>query len=408
MSFVKNSETVKMSFHHKELCEQYLKTVLRKSAKGEFRTTQWLLMQNLSLARRLVRLLIQKCENVQADNVIVLANSGIPLGVFMGLALDKPIYFYRREPWTVDDQTDIYIVPPLPKNSVSILVDSNINSGLTMKTCTELVKKQGGEVSSVVALFDIRKPHDASSDSYTSNIITPITLFERSVCVETLERITSSQKASSESISDILRPPEKSDHMFWTFDESGYIPSRSKRFWGLMRGMLPGYTGRSAVRKITYIDATLSRKLKAAFSSTDTDIWRFFTMPKLRKEVCETVNHVFDLGDIDVLIGTSYLGTAFALCLAWNSRFQGKIISTVDTESWRELQISQESNNHLICSGRLMTGIHTWGAIGLADRHNLNVSQVLALRFANELVRYPRNRHVDNIFHRIDDIYVLS
>lgn len=362
------------------LVKKYLGTVFSDGAtkKTISHFNPWLVLKDLDLATRLAEnmsgLLPKK---LLPHGVCILADSGLPLGVLTAQAMGRPMYFYNRNPWRLDDiNHQYYIFPKPPEGIILSLLDSHITTGFTAKTCYRLLSERSIKVNSVISpitFIDILPKETERHDDLPYRNLAKASKFK-----DTLFSLR-----GIESPNDIINMI-KARHKEPRYLESPYLPSRIGRLKAIIASP---FTGKKL--NVRYLDEDIKQELRNAFSSSESDIWSLFTRPKLIKETCEGIGKRIDFNEYDTIVAIGVIGTIFALCLAWHNKYKGKIVSTYEPTDWNESLLA--SKNVLICTGRLLTGIYLHGTSDDLKKRGINPKLAIALRLAPEAVKFPRS-----------------
>lgn len=376
------------------LIDQYLQLIVRKNEKGKLLFDPWFILQDLNFAFKLSRELASKINEKEIDGIVVLADSGIPLGILVSQIICKPIYIYHRSSLEIDDMPGSYFVfPQPPEGSRVCLIDSHITTGFTGCACTDYLITNN-KVSPQNLFVPI---------SFWNIPLQGISRYSRDCLKHTFlgdARHYENQLLSLfgvESINDVVsiineRRKEKFQHS--TKDVSGYIEPIGKRIEFFL---LSQVSKKRNPFKFKYFNENLSQYLQSSFSSKESEIWGFFTKPELVKYVCKLVGEKIDLSQYETIIGTGLLGTFFALCLACHNNYSGTILSTYRASGWIHQKENNVNGKCLICCGRLRTGQYLRGALKMIKDHNLIPENILILRMNLTGVKFPRNLLINNI-----------
>lgn len=387
------------------LIREYLRATVDRNDRNDIVFSQWLLLRDMALARSVAEAVATEAGRHPApDACCVLADSGIPLGVLIAQALGQPMHFYRRQPWTIDNDPVAYSVyPRIPSGSTVSLVDSHTMTGFTSSACHDVLAKSDVQVDRVItaiSLFDLP---------------TRLVRYKRSVdylrlCDATAVKDILVELFDPESWNDVggaireaAQRARQDTFTLDSMDEMGSLPPKSRGFLAIAGFLLRGHEG-----QVHYVSRELVRELRELFDPTESDTWRFFTRPDLIRRVSEVTGQAVDLSRFDVIIATDYLGLIFALCLAWHNEFNGMILSTRTPLGWKDVGTCAGSKRCLICSGMIFSSNYVLGAIRLSSAYGLKPETILCLRFAGEKVGFPRSRAVLRLDGLAVDVFAVS
>lgn len=384
-----------------ELIHEYLDTIIQRDALGEIFFNPWLILQNTNLAKRLIREICNSFDFNNSTGICILANSGIPLGVLLALSTNKPMYFYRRDPWEIEDlQGSCYIYPQPPKFSHLTLIDSHIGSGFTSGTCYDYLLQKHIAVDNIVApiSFINQVPSDIEKITRDTNYCC---LSEANDVEEILLNIFQYQN-----MADVIRSIKhrKED----VIPASGVDPSTMQlsKFEKILT-LFKAITGKR--EKIEYLDLDFCKYLRKKYSSHESDMWLLLTSTNEFTRIIEIINQKINFNNYDMLIGTGILGTIFSLCFYWFTDFQGAIYSTYKPTGWDKLSVNSKKTSCLVFSGRVRTGVFLKSILKRLHESNIEIEKVIVIRYAPQGVRFPKNLFMNNLLRILNGrIYFLS
>lgn len=385
-----------------ELVSNYLQTILiENESKPIF--DPWLILQNLPLAHAVGQNLAHLIQNVEQSSICVLADSGIPLGVLVAQVLNVPIYFYRRSPWVFDRKGINYLLPSNGTTKREIhLVDSHIRTGYTASQAYEFLSLAGYNVKSIVAPLAFHYPI-TTLEAYRDKL--DYNLLLKDISQKQLEKYLFNAYAVSHT-KQYLHSFLYDGHKYENDGVSYLLPKKTRLLMLLRSLVLP--------RRLPAFqppNVTLARKMSNLFNSSPSGIWELFMYPELLAEACGIVIGQINIQEYEVIIGNGYIGTIFALCVAYRSNFQGTILSTVRGGFVRHKGISSplKSQRAAIFSGTLQSGYYLLATSDLLRSMKVYADTMVALRFNPSGVDLIRRRVLTYLSELKDmQIIVLS
>lgn len=384
---------------------EYQQSIIRKAESGDLVLNPWWTLGDTRKAWRVVDALASIIGTEGVTGVCVLADSGIPIGVPLAQALHLPCYVYRRKAWDLEGTNDAqYLLPSPTPGSALVLVDSHIGSGVTAGTCIAYLLERDIAVRKIAAPFQL--PSTGNAAVITPALPEKVLLqdhieedeaktFNARLSGGKIERATISQHFPS-----LLRPYRS------IVDDTGYLPFKRKRLGFIATSLI---SRRKPTPELRPFDTDLASDLRKTFDSGASEVWGFFAKPDLVKRVCRSVMNQIDMGRIDIIVGTGGVGTLLALSLAFNSRFAGTVLTTLERGiEWYSPLNHTERPRVLMCTGRLCTGQYVLGAKQRLAELGLCLDSVLALRYAPEIVKSPRNHMISALDNLEAPILVLS
>jgi orotate phosphoribosyltransferase len=371
------------------LVENYLRIIVDRDEQDEIIFSQWLVLKDMELARSLAEAAASKVRDLSpSEGSCILADSGISLGVLIAQALGQPMYFYRREPWSIDDEPVAHsIYPRVPPGLTVSLVDSHTMTGFTSSTCHDMLQENNVSVDRVITILNLS---DLSEDTRSQRAVDHISLSDgvplKKVWIDLFGH--ESWIDIGGAIRKARRSAKKQIFLTDSIDETGYLPSKSRRLSAIGRSL---FRIRGDLR-FDYVSKELAQELRGLFGSTESEVWRVFTYPDVIKRVSIATGEAIDLSRFGVIVATGYLGMFFALCLAWYNDFNGSILSTRTPVGWQGVRTNAGEKRCLICSGRILTSNYVLGAIRLSSAYALEPDMILTLRLSGEGVSFPRDR----------------
>lgn len=377
----------------RELTEIYLRTVL-VSPKPNIGATfaPWRIMQDMKFARLLAEVIASKIDTSKVSGICILANSGIPLGVLVAQILQMPAFFYKSSPWTIDDEPGpLSIYPRIPTGSNVVLFDSHITSGFTSSSCYDMLKENGITVESVISIISFLDVPGITINrrnvhyNVISNAIDHVDTLLQLLSVEEYSDISIALKTANDEARKQSFPSGSSDL-------TGYLSTKLNRFSKLLLSLIS-----QSKTPLEYHDQELAQNLRTLFASRESALWLLFSNPGLIRKISLDAGNAILINQYDVIVATGYLGTIFALCMAWHNNFNGQIISTHSPIGWDKLPKTGSIIKYLICSMRLRTGYYVNGALNLISQYAdpERSETIFALRLWNEEVDFPRNRFLE-------------
>ena len=356
-----------------ELIKTYLSTLVYKE-NGNISYDPWLILQNMKLARKIVLRLIETFDFSKIDGVCILANSGIPLGVMLSQAISKPMFFYRRQPWSIEDKPNkpFFIYPIPEEGSNLVLVDSNIGDGTTSGACVSFLENNNINVKSCItpisfihqAKYHVERNIEYISLVYAEEIIDDLLELFHCETEEKVLQVITKRKEEEVPISGINNKTKKL--------------SFGKKIQTIFSNFF------SSKYQFSVIDEDLSSFLKKSFGSEESQFWSVFSKPKDLKEACLKISKATGIDEYDIFFGTGFFGTIFAIMLAWYSNSDKKIYSTYLLAGWDTLNEQADANNkYIIISGRLRTGIIIKRLLLDLEKINITTEAVVAIRHIN-------------------------
>jgi len=382
--------------------DKYLECIITDNKYGGKIFDPWLIMENPELLRTICELLSLKYESVEnVNSCCILADSGMPIGIFLAQNLSLGMHFYRRSSWMIDDETGPRsIYPKLNKDSVLPIIDSHITTGFTAGSCIELLKYQDVGVDNVITVVNFQTIPNFEPFYKPQNLISGVSVSDKKEIVFKAFGIDRWEKLPQEMISSRIR--SKSFHFENKYrKKSQVISNKSKRFFRIIKSLSP-FLGKL---EINYIDDRLSNELNKVFPSAESGVWNFFTFPDEVKKACLALNKILDFNSHQVLVATDYLGLIFTLCIAWHNNFSGKILSTKSRVGWDNVPPGTDC---IICSARIQTGYSILATLDFLSQYKFVPSKIVALRYSNEQVEFPRNKVIEYLVSKNIPIYALS
>ena len=401
MLFPNHTKSIKNPDYY--LIESYLKKLVRKKSNGETLYDPWLILTDFSLSKLLANRIASKIRNIKISGICILADSGIPLGVLLSLALEKPFFIYRRDPWSIDNLSgDRFIFPNPPEGSELIIVDSHITTGYTSSACFDMLNARGISVKGIVAPISFLDLQLLNNKSYKRDVKyisladsldyqkLLLELFEVDMMLEVVSKI---KKRAAEL--------KKEDD-----EETQFTPPRIRRFSGL----LSSFFRKNSKLPFTILDENRQKNLNNEFSSDESEVWDFLcNRPQGLKILCERVGQEITLNSFPILIGTEMLGSIFSISLAWYNEYEGEVFSTYKPDGMNIKRFHLHTGSYLLVTGRIRTGIFVRGAIEALGKYNLIVAKILVLRLALSGVQTPRNLMIYDSLRRANcEILVIS
>ena len=387
------------------LLTEYQKSIVKEAESGNLVLNPWWALEDTRKTWRIVDALASIVDTEGVTGLCVLADSGIPIGVPLAQALHLPCYVYRRKAWDLEGTNDPQFLLPSPTpRSTLVLVDSHIDSGVTAGTCVAYLLERNITVKKIAAPFQL--PPTGNAEVVVPELPEKVLLqdhleedeaktFGVYFGRERIERATISQHFPS-----FLRPYQS------IVDDIGYLPFKRKRLGFIATSII---SRRKAIPELGPFDANLASDLRQTFGSGASQVWDFFAKPDVVKRVCRSAINQIDMGKIDIIVGTGGVGTGLALSLAFNSRFAGMILTTLERGlEWYSPVNYAERPRVLMCTGRLCTGQYVLGAKQRLTELGLGLDSVLALRYAPEIVKSPRDRMISALDNLEAPILVLA
>ncbi len=382
------------------LLAEYVKSLNKKKGDDNI-FDPWFILQNVETGRKVVNELIKGIDYSEIDGVCVLANSGVPLGILFSLAINKPMYFYNRETWSIgDNKTDNYFIYPIPPlGSRVTIIDSHIDTGFTSCDCYALLQKRNIKVTSIIAPISFLNETNQDSQKYLQDT-NYCFLAEANDIKEIL--LSSFECEDIGTVEKIMKLRIEEDIPTIDFDERSYSLSKKELVKATISSLFH-------VRQVErFFDTALADKLSTIFRSNEESVWSFFTQSS---HLCETFSQIGSkvlAEEYDVLVGTGFLGTVFAICYAWVNNFNGVILSTYKTSGWSNID-EYIGKSCLIISGRLQSSYYLRRTIKLLNAKGIRNFRILVMRYAPENVDFSRRLIVSD-FLRIykDKIFIIS
>jgi hypothetical protein len=377
------------SLEQNDLIEQYLTATIQNYGEKGTIFAPWLILQHMELARNFAKRIALKSNGLVSSGFCVLAESGLPIGILVAQAMGKPMFFYRKTPWQIEDKPGPWsIFPPVPPGSALTLVDSHITTGFTASSCHDFLKQMGVFVDNIACIITFQDlpgvtPHWRSIHpiSLSTALAHRATLLDR-LGAETWDQVYSLMTKAANNARGLSFGLKSADDV-------GYLLTKPNRLRTILQYLL--YAVQSKLQ-IKYVDQKLAKELRSHFGASESELWRFFTHPDWVRRVCLCAGESLGIDSYDVIVATDTLGTIFALCLAWHNNFTGRIVSNRSPVGWDDLNHMRNPVQCLVCSARLHSGYHVSGTIKLLSRFHIEPKAVLALRLSTEGIGFPHNR----------------
>lgn len=254
----------------RSLVREYLETVFSDGTteKTASHFNPWLVLKKLDLATRLAENMSGLMPKKSLPHgVCILADSGLPLGVLTAQAMGRPMYFYNRNPWKLDDiNHQYYIFPKPPEGIILSLIDSHITTGFTANTCYKLLSERNIKVNSVITpitFLDLLSKETEKHEDLPYRNLAKASKFKDSLF----------SLRGAEDANDIINMI-KARHKEPRYLESPYVPTRLERLKAIIASP---FSGREL--NVRNLDEDIKQSLRNAFSSSESDIWSLFTRP---------------------------------------------------------------------------------------------------------------------------------
>ncbi len=327
-------------------------------------------LRDLRLLRDIVGALAPEVDP-DVDAVCLLANSGLPFGVFLARRLNKPLYFYRSAGWFAPAaaQPD-FVKPTPPRGSRVVLADSHVHEGYTAGKAEEKLAELGVDVAAVVVPFDFDRLH-------LYPIHAPILSLGRLSEYETvLQAILHSYGFGSR------RPAHEClrEDRFWRYvpDDSVSFPDDIHDQWA--EASLSGVPFLSRKPAISYIDQRLKVKACRHLSGSSHRAWNLFTNPNLVSDAAMAVTRFLGADNYDLLVGTGVVGTALALTLAYSDSFRGHVVTLIPELGFLPTAEMLRDRRVLLCHDSLASAAYLLDVLDVASRLEARVEALLAIQ----------------------------
>ena len=328
---------------------------------------------------------IQTKLQKKPESICALGSSGLALGIFLSMKLELPIYFYKSEGWPETKEHNIfYLLPTVEKRRSTILVDSHFRSTNTWGECETYLKRYMLLDPLALALLFYPDTNEIRKDS----CLQIITVLKASDYIN--EIIGSDDEVS---FKKMLHPSSK----FWDSpaEKKNYI-ERDKQY---EKRLLLELQKKEEMPNIEQISIPQEIKEKAKkIPISDPGIWNYFSDPKLVSDICDSLISKCLFDNTGYLIGVSYLGSAFALCLSYSLLKQGikaRVYNSYDNSPFL-LPIQDEyfpdKKDIFICQVRLITGLLALNSIKKIESRNSNRICLITIRTSFYLESERRKR----------------
>lgn len=363
----------------------------------------WLIIYNFPLLNLIAKKLETKIKSElnwkSIDGVCILANSGIPIGIYVALSMKLPIHYYFRDPIRFENQEDFYYVfPQISANRNYLLLDSHTVTLHTANSATEFIQKKGAKVEGLAVPFNFTDyiNHQMLSNPPFKNLIS---LGNANDFQEVIYGLTRTNDPKS--LKNLLIQRSKIQKYY---NESPFIPKKWSRFYSLISTYLKrNEKDLSFESKKFFVNSSLAKTVRAKYGPQESDIWRLLCDSEIMYEVCQAIKTSLGKYFPNYIYATGQLGTIFALNFAFFSEFKGSMFTTYKPLLWDGHINENKCQNPIIFSGRLRTGLFIKNLHSkLLYEFNIDSKNIFVLRYFASGVKPPRNVYLD--FH-MKDIY---
>jgi hypothetical protein len=320
---VSTGEPRSHDFSIDELAYSYLDFSTRLSDDNYIHFSKLEVLKNLPLLFKLAKSLADRLAP-DVTHICLLASSGMALGVGVALAAKRPLLFYRPEGWPKPEARGLgpRFMPVVPLNAKVALVDSHEHTRFTSARCFDELLPMGIQVVQLLAPTSFE---DCIDSNWTRNIqytaLAGYSSLHSKLAKKYSNLVTSDELREIICATDNrfwLAPPIiRQDDPYFEFGAPGIIERPS---WFL--GKAP---------KDYQFETTnphLGKLVRNKLVPNDEGRWSFFLDPVFVEEFASSAGKIINLGEYDYLIGTSHLGTALAIALAYYNfeEFHGHIL----------------------------------------------------------------------------------
>ena len=356
------------------LVERYLrKCVVTSAGRPVFAKLE--VMRDLDLLAELADALAPDVDP-ETDAVCLLANSGLPFGVFLARKLHKPLYCYSKSGWQQRGTGQVQPVrPPLPAGTRIVLADSHVREAYTASKAEEELVKLDVQVKGIVVPFDFDELHRYQVQSPI------IALGRMSEYRDVLQSIMEIMGYYG-SVDDYLHNAD-----FWQYarleplkSTDVFQESRS------LRSLLPRPQWHRP--RVHYISSNVRTRVDRHLPTDPYGVWHLFTDPSLVNDVVVATDTRLQLSRYDILIGLGTPGSLLVLNLAYGTSFRGEVALLIPELGFAPEPREWKDKRVLLCQDTLTSSAYPLEVIEAVRQHGAHVDALLVIRTVTRRSRW--------------------